>query len=280
MKYLTTLFLGISLLFSSLPVSAHHDTILENFDPGFIISDADLYRTGTMTVEQIQAFLDEHYGVLKTHVEADIDGHIKTAAMIIHDAAERHSVNPQALIVLLQKEQGLITDDTPKETQLHWATGYAVCDDCDVNHPFVQRFKGFAKQVDSAAEFMLEVPKRLEDFHFNFGETYTINGEEVYIQNAATAMMYNYTPHIQGNRIFYQLWNSWFASSISYPSGSLIQAFGDPGVWLIRDGVKHPFHNIASLTSRYSLDQIIQVPASVLDDYPTGAPIAYPESTL
>jgi hypothetical protein len=51
-------------------------------------------------------------------------------------------------------------------------------------------------------------------------------------------------------------------------------------VWLIKDGKKHPFKNLVSLTSRYRTSQIIQVPGSVLSQYPEGAPIAYPESSL
>jgi len=280
MKHFIPLLLTISLLFSPLQALADHDTVPDGYDPGFIISDADLFATGTMKVEEIQAFLEEQKGLLKTHIEADIDGHIKTAAMIIHDAAERRQINPKALIVMLQKEQSLITDDTPKETQFHWATGYAVCDDCDVDHPFVQKFKGFAKQVDSAAEFLQYVPVNLDDFHFNYGETYVINDQEVYIQNSATAALYNYTPHLHGNLLFYKLWQKWFATSLNYPSGTLLQAIGSPGVWLIKDGKKHAFHNIASLTSRYSLDQIIQVAPKVLESYPEGPYIAYPESSL
>ncbi len=280
MKKISSIFLAICLLFVSTPALADHDTIPQEFDPGFIISDADLFATGTMSVEAIQAFLNEQPGLLKDHVEPDIDGLMKTAAMIIHDAAQRRSINPKALIVLLQKEQSLITDNTPKDTQFHWATGYAVCDDCDVDHPFVQKFKGFAKQVDSAAEFLQYVPVNLQDFHFTYGETYSIDGQDVLIQNSATAALYNYTPHIHGNLLFYKIWQKWFATSLTYPSGTLLQAFGSPGVWLIKDGKKHAFHNISSLTSRYSLNQIIQVPPAVLEAYSEGPYIAYPESSL
>lgn len=268
---LFALILGI--LFSLNSLSA------ANFDAGMIISDEELLSVNTMSVEDIQFFLDSHSGVLSEYVDIDVDGLLKTAAMIIHDAAERNHINPQYLLVLLQKEQGLITDSEPYQSQLDWATGYAVCDTCDVDHPVVQEYKGFAKQLEKAAWRTRYYIEHIEQFTFKPGFEYEIDGQEVFIKNIATAALYNYTPHIRGNQIFSKLWRSWFYS-LYYPTGTLLQAYGEPGVWLIRDGVRHAFKTKSALTSRYSLNQVIQVPIETIEQYPIGAPIGYAEFSL
>lgn len=261
--------------FSVAPVAA-------SFNSGFIISDEELFATNTMSAQDIQVFLNEHDGVLKTYTDLDIDGLLKTAAMIISSAAERHQINPQVLLVKLQKEMGLITDSTPKQSQFDWAMGYGVCDNCSVNHPSVLKYKGFAKQVDNAAEFFAYVANSQEKFFYKAGGTYTISGEEVTIANNVTAALYNYTPHIHGNEIFYSLWQKWFANEIfiNYPSGTLAQVQGEPGIWLIENGVKHAFTNFRAFSSRYATEQVVSIQPAILDQYPTGAPIELPEFAL
>lgn len=249
------------------------------FDPGLVLTDQELFNTKTMSGEQIQEFLDGHEGVLKDYFETDIDGLLKTASMIIADAAERNQVNPQYLLVLLQKEQGLITNPTPKPSQLDWAAGYAACDSCDVDHPGLQQYKGFAKQIDRAAwrtRYFYEHP---EEFTYIEGEIGIVNNQEVFMKNRATAALYNYTPHISGNRLFWKIFETWFRP-LSHPDGSLLQEYGEPGIWLIQNGQKHAFKSKAALTSRYSLGNVVAVSAESLQQYPIGAPIAYPDFAL
>lgn len=275
MKRYLSLFLTLTLAFFSFPLPSQ----AEGFNAGLIISDQELLKVNSMTVFNIQQFLDVHRGVLKTYFVADIDGQTKSAAEIIYNAAFNNQINPQYLLVLLQKEQGLITDTNPKLTQLQWATGYAVCDTCDVNHPSVKKYKGFAKQVNSAAaqtKYYLDNP---DEFYFKAGVSYNIDGITVEIINSATAALYNYTPHINGNRIFWKLWNSWFRTT-TYLDGSLLQAFGEPGVWLIKDGIRHAFTTKSALTSRYPLQQILHVDKTMIENYPIGQPISYAEYSL
>ena len=249
------------------------------FYAGMIIRDTELFSPNTMSVDDIQAFLDSHSGILKHHVDVDVDGLVKSAAMIIHDAAIRNNMNAQYLLVLLQKEQGLITDADPYQSQINWATGYAVCDTCSTSHPSVLAYKGFAKQVDQAAWRTRYFYENIEEFHFQEGQTYNIDGQTVYLENRATAALYNYTPHLRGNQIFWKLWKSWFDVFI-YPDGSLLQAYGQPGVWLIENGKRHAFTSKASLTTRYDLNLIIQVPGSKINGYDVGPSISYPEFAI
>lgn len=250
------------------------------FDPGLIITDQILFDTEAMTLAEIEAFLQSHEGILKNYYEIDVDGLLKTASMIVADAADRHQVNPQYLLILLQKEQGLITNPRPKASQIDWATGYAACDSCDVNHPALLKYKGFAKQVDNAAWRTRYFVENAEDFRYQSGGTYTINSQTVLIKNAATAALYNYTPHISGNRIFWKLYQYWFAEQARHPDGTLIQVYEDAGIWLIKDGRRHAFTTEASFTSRYRFDQVVQILPGALAQYPEGSPIQYPEYSL
>ena len=102
---------------------------------------------------------------------------------------------------------------------------------------------------------------------------------EVTPLNKATAALYNYTPHVyNGNYNFYKLWMRYF--TFSYPDNTLLQIKGEPGVWLIKNGEKRPFITKGALTSRYDLNKVIQVNKSILDQYPKGAPIKFPQYSL
>ncbi len=127
----------------------------KDFNPGNIISDEVFYNSKTMTVDQIQAFLNARvpscragYTCLKDYVEttrsqparsegcAAYAGQRESAARIIYKVATACGINPQALIVLLEKEQGLVSDSWPTSRQYRSATGYGCPDtaDCDANY--------------------------------------------------------------------------------------------------------------------------------------------------
>jgi hypothetical protein len=66
-----------------------------------------------------------------------------SAAQIIVNAAQQYNINPQTLLVLIQKESSLITDDWPWTTEYRTATGYGCPDTaaCD------SQYYGFSNQV-------------------------------------------------------------------------------------------------------------------------------------
>ena len=252
------------------------------FDPNFILSDEELQDSQAMDLNQIQAFLER--GALADVRTEDHTGKMRDAADIIWRAAQQHNINPKFLLVLLQKEQSLIEDDEPTQKQLDWAAGYAVCDDCSMDDPNLARWKGFGKQVNSAALQFIEGYLGDIDVYgktagkYGPGITVVIDGEEVTPVNAATAAMYAYTPHLHGNQNFVAVWNRWFGRE--YPSGSLLQAVGQDGVWLIQDGYKRAIKSASVLSSRFNPDLIIPVSASVLEQFPEGLPISFPNYAL
>jgi len=70
-----------------------------------------------------------------------------SAAQIIYNIAQQYQINPQVLIVLLQKEQGLITDTWPYASQYQKATGYGCPDTGTCN----TLYYGFTNQLTRAA---------------------------------------------------------------------------------------------------------------------------------
>lgn len=253
-----------------------------DFNPQYIISDSEMFDYKGWTISDIQKFLEARGSYLANYQTEDLNGNIRTAAGIIYDASQANQVNPKYLLVTLQKEQSLITDDSPAQKQLDWATGYAVCDSCDRSDPKVAKHKGFAKQVDDAAGIMRwyydnkdnnPIIKK-KDSILNIDDT------EVTPQSWATAFLYTYTPHLHGNQNFWRIWQTWFTQN--YPDGTLVKSneASSTDVWLIQNNLKRKFKNQSVLISRADPKMIVTVPPSELDNYKTGPDISLPNYSI
>lgn len=169
-----------------------------------------------------------------------------TAAQIIDDVAKACGINPQVLIVLLEKEQSLITDVWPLNRQLNNATGFA----CPDTAPCDPAFGGFFYQVYYAARQFKVYKAEHEnpaiygqtanyDYNYRAGRDNIIKWNPnsacgtstVYIQNQATAGLYIYTPYrpnqaalnnlygsgdscsAYGNRNFWRIFTDWFGTT-------------------------------------------------------------------
>lgn len=158
-----------------------------------------------------------------------------SAAQIINQVSISCGVSQKALIVLLEKEQSLITDEWPWAIQYRSATGYG----CPDTAPCDQEYYGFFNQVYNAARQFKRYARDQSVFRYRPGRVnyvqYNPNagcgGTDVYIENAATAGLYNYTPYqpnpaalgnlggigdncsAYGNRNFWVLFNQWFGST-------------------------------------------------------------------
>ena len=232
---------------------------LDGFNPGNIMSDFTMSNKNTMTEAEINTFLHQKNPCNDTdlnkakpyqaqgYVYNIKDGHFvcladenfngESAAHIIWQAAQDFSINPQVLIVILEKEQSLITDTWPNQGQYNKATGFA-CPDTAACDP---SYSGFKNQVRSAAAFFREV---LDGGWSNYpaGQTVYVQyhpdkncgGSNIYIENKATSALYRYTPYqpnaealaagtgtgnycsSYGNRNFYNLFTNWFGSTQGY----------------------------------------------------------------
>ena len=181
----------------------------------------------------------------------------RTAAQIINDVAKACGINPQVLIILLEKEQSLITDKWPLNRQLEKATGFA----CPDTAPCNPSYGGFFYQVYHAARQFKVYQAYPNNYNYRAGRTNIIKWNpnsscgtsEVYIQNQATAALYIYTPYrpnaaalnnlygtgdgcsSYGNRNFWRIFTDWFGSTKS-PGGyeiiSKYNGMGGASSWL------------------------------------------------
>lgn len=309
-KYLPALAI-IAFIFLFIPL-ARAQEIDPQFNPNLIISDEEIMDYDSLSLSQIQSFLQNKNSYLANYSTTNAHGTVKSAAEIIYDAANNNyncsgvalsdnptetekqlkcrkisTINPKFLLVLLQKESSLIEDPSPAQARLDWATGYG-CPDNWACNPY---YKGFGKQINSASLQFLAYMKEPQNYSYKAGQTYTFNNPYGTISNEAmivtpanqaTAALYNYTPHVfNGNYNVYKLYQRYFPTQPArYPNGSLLQAKGEAGVWLIQDGFKRPFLTKSALLSRYSLDKIISVENSDLESYDKGDPISLPNYSI
>ena len=162
-----------------------------------------------------------------------IVGGTKSAALIIADVAFACGINPQVLIVLLQKEQSLVTDDWPWSIQYRSATGYG----CPDTAPCDSEYYGFFNQVYQAAKAFKRYEANPNSFNYKADRNNFVyyhpslgacGGTNIFIENQATANLYIYTPYqpnaaalnnlygtgddcsSYGNRNFWRFFNDWF----------------------------------------------------------------------
>ncbi|MFK4115529.1 hypothetical protein ACI2K6_12950 [Microbacterium sp. NPDC006705] len=231
-----------------------------NFDPGNIISDANFYSTSTMNAGDVQAFLDAKGNrcsqnclknfsmntVAKPSEAGLCNGYTgglrRTAAEIIDGVAKSCGISQKVLLVLLEKEQSLVTMNNPADWRYRSATGQG----CPDTAPCDAAYYGFFNQVYGAARQFKIYQKYADTYWYKAGMTNSIlysptqscGRKSVYIVNQATAALYIYTPYTPndaalraqwgegdgcsayGNRNFYMFWATWFGD----PRGSLPEA--------------------------------------------------------
>ena len=224
-----------------------------DYNPGNIMSDAVMRDYNSMDEGAIQNFLKSknpcndtrtyiasQYPTVSYHIEnghfvcmADESFNGQSAAHIIYRAAQDFHINPKVLIVLLQKEQGLVTDTFPHNYQYRTATGYG-CPDASVCE---SKYYGFENQVRNAAALFDSV---LNGGWTNYppGNRYVLysprggcGGNTINVENRATSALYRYTPYqpndaaknagygtgdycsTYGNRNFFLYFSDWFGST-------------------------------------------------------------------
>ena len=250
-----------------------------NFNPNFIISDTET-QDCSWTKNDVQQFLDARGSYLRSFSAPDASGTIKTASEIIYDAATAYRINPKFLLVTLQKEQSLVTDDAPSQKQLDWATGYAVCDSCSMDDPALTKYRGFGKQVDNAAgliRFYYE-NKDAKSYIKKKDTSVIIDNTEVIPGSWATAFLYTYTPHLQGNRNFWRIWETWFGQV--YPNGTILKSASSSEYWLLQDGLRRKFKNMSALVTRADPKMAVSIADADLMNYNLGTEISFSNYSL
>lgn len=254
------------MLLNSTPVSA------AGWDPGNIIDDVVFTNTTSMDVNSIQNFLNSKVPVCDTNHARTSSGNDsgppytclkdyrengKSSAQIIYDVAHKYQINPQVLIVLLQKEQALVTDTWPWAIQYKTATGYG----CPDTAPCDSQYYGLTNQLDWAAKMFRSILNASPDWYtpYVMGNNFiqynpqgSCGGTNVFIKNRTTQALYNYTPYqpnpealaagygsappcgAYGNRNFWLYFNDWFGSTQA--AGKWLRKDPSGQVWLIAEG--------------------------------------------
>lgn len=244
---------------------------VNGWSAGHIIDDGVFMNSSTMSVSRIQSFLNSQVSSCDTWGSqpsefgggtrrqwAEAHGYSapftclrnysqggKSAAQIIYTAAQDFNINPQVLLVLLQKEQGLVKDTWPLSIQYRSATGYG----CPDNAACDSDYYGFTNQVRWAARMFRAImtdsptwytPYVLGNNYIQYNPSASCGGSTVNIQNRATKALYNYTPYqpnkgalnagwgtascgSYGNRNFYLYFTGWFGSTRSSAFTSFAQ---------------------------------------------------------
>lgn len=247
-----------------------------SFQPGRIIDDAIFTNSNSMNVSQIQTFLNSKVsscdtqgtlnytfgGVTQTGAAwaqqwfgpssknpnpawasppftclKDYSENGLSAAQIIYNVAQQYQINPQVLIVLLQKEQGLVTDTWPTGNEYQSATGYG----CPDTAACSSTYYGFTNQMTWSGTMFRAIlnnspnwytPYVLGNNSIQFNPSSSCGSTTVNITNRSTQALYNYTPYqpnaaamaagygygdscsAYGNLHFYLYFNDWFGNSI------------------------------------------------------------------
>ena len=301
-----------------------------DFNAGYLISDEKFYDGTAMNADQIQAFLNQHFSrctigdpgklpgapwngtniastCLKDYRMATASRPAnarcaaytgstgESAAQIIAKVGAICGINPQALLVLLEKEQSLVTDSWPTVRQIDRAMGYACPDsgpngsaNCDPSqYGFVHQVYMAAWQFkvyrDSPTSFN-HIAGRYNNVRYH--PNVNCGSSQVFIQNDATAGLYNYTPYqpnasalanlygtgdgcaSYGNRNFWRIFSDWFGS----PTGAsaLVRTATNSTVYVTSGSVKYPISSMNVLTALAPLGKVDYVSDSYLSRFTTA----------
>ncbi|WP_243841826.1 hypothetical protein [Salinibacterium sp. ZJ77] len=234
-----------------------------DFDPSYIISDANFYDGKALDAVGVQTILSrlgasckptatlaclKDYSTTSGSRNADpmcaafTGRESESAASIITRVGEACGISQKALIALLEKEQSLVTRATPSATAYRSATGFACPDTaaCDA------RYYGFFNQVYMAAwqfKRYSNPPGTNKTFTWfqpgsvsqvQYSPDARCGSSPVAIKNAATAALYYYTPY-QPNAA---------ALNNLYGAGDACSAYGNRNFWrLFSDWFGSPTSN-------------------------------------
>jgi len=248
--------LSVSVLMAVAPTSAARAAELPPSitDGGYIISDAEFFNGNSMTAAQAQTFLETRVPSCKAttgptclrNFTADLPAKAKDAycnaitgkkkvraSEIVVTVGKACGISPKVILVMLQKEQGLVTSTKPTD----WSYRASMGMNCPDTAPCSAASAGFVNQVYLGARQQQVYKKNPTKYGYRAGQVNTVKWHpdsacgtsKVLIKNQATANLYIYTPYrpniaalaagyaqgdgcsSYGNRNFYNYYVQWFA---------------------------------------------------------------------
>jgi hypothetical protein len=282
-----------------------------DFDAGNIISDEVFFASSAMSASQVQQFLQSKGATcvpgeqpcLKDYRTSTPDRPGETglcraytgrpdqsAADVIVGVAQACGINPRVLVVLLEKENSLVTRTRPTTRSYQAATGFG----CPDTAPCDSQYYGLFNQLYMAARQYQVYAQNPTRYGYRAGRTNTVRWHpdascgtsQVFIVNQATAGLYNYTPYrpnaaaldnlygtgdrcsSYGNRNFWRLFTDWFGSTQA--NTYLLRSDGDATVYLVSGSTKYPIANGDLLHALSPLGSVGFVSQQYLDRRTTG----------
>ncbi len=233
--------------------------------------------------------------------------YLRSAAEIIWDAAQASGLNPQVILVTLNKEQSLITglqNASPDKIQrsLDYAMGFG----CPDSGGCQDIFKGFYFQLfgnlDPQGNRYLGATKSLMKSYSTpggrgpavngtaakVGDTITLDNTQgspyncpaqqtITLSNQATAALYRYTPHVcNGNYNFWKFFNTWFR----YPNGTILKVSGDVNIYIIQNGSKLKLLPFVATARGLNMASAVTASPTEITTYPDGGLLGLVDNTI
>ncbi|OJV95494.1 MAG: hypothetical protein BGO47_03180 [Microbacterium sp. 67-17] len=283
--------------------------VASEFNAGYIISDENMYDGNAMDTGAVQSFIQRQNSTCNSSFACLFNYRQSTPAMpasqycaampavtndsaagIIARVGQACRISQKALLVLLQKEQSLVTSTMPTKRSFEAATGF----NCPDTAPCDPAFGSFFYQVYYGArqfqvyrlnpQWFRHQANAWNDVYWN--PNAGCGTGRVFIRNAATAGLYNYTPYqpnaaalanlygtgdgcsSYGNRNFWRLWSDWFGSPTEDPL-MVVRVSGSNTAYLSTGTVRYRIptdERLAQFTWLGSVRQISQSQLDVLQD--------------
>ena len=284
------------------------------FNAGNIISDSLFYDGGAMNGDQVEGFLQgkvprctSGYTCLKDYTQAtpNVAGDAycpggysgsgsERAADIIAKVGSSCNISQRVLLVLLEKEQSLVTLTNPGSGRYLSATGF----NCPDTAPCDPNVAGFFYQIYYAARQFQNYAQNPTRWNYQAGRVNSILYSpvkstcpnpprgDVFIQNKATAGLYIYTPYqpnaaalsnlygsgdgcsSYGNRNFWRLFTDWFGPTT--PASTLLRTVDNATLYLVAGDTKYPIASVSVWIALAPLGPVGYVSQQYLDSLPTG----------
>ncbi len=144
----------------------------------------------------------------------------KKLSQLIWDESQAHNINPQVIIVLMQRESSSITQNNISNTRKAWPIFYGFNEtmasfqyDQATSRARAVSYGGAGQQIARAT---LWLKLYYDDANLN---PFSIDGQTITPLSKATRILYIYTPHIyNGNYNFWNYMNAWFAGGLPLSS--------------------------------------------------------------
>ncbi|MBO1770701.1 hypothetical protein [Agrococcus sp. TF02-05] len=285
--------------------------VASDFDPGMIVSDDAFFDGDAMTAAQVQSFLDsKHPGCLAGYtclpgyaqatpsMPADaycsaLPGRSsESAASIIARVGAACDISQRFLIVLLEKEQSLVTHRSPATSRYEKATGFG----CPDTAPCDASVGGFFYQIYYGARQFQRYAAHPNNYNHRAGVVNNVlyhpnaacGSSPVLIRNVATAGLYNYTPYqpnaaalrnlygtgdacsAYGNRNTWRIWTDWFGDPRGASDGILARTAANPNVWLLSGGDRFLIRTEQMLGEYSALGPVKIVEPAIIDSKRQG----------